>query len=344
MEQAARASPEHEHEHEGFTVSIRRRSRLRRLPMIAIAALVAGGAIGPGAVSAADPPPIVGTRLVIAPFMDNRTMPNRALVKDAHGVVLVNYGGKLGYQYNPVSISQAAITYYYAAVNSTEPAAQKQADRAALLVQANWLVAHQDATGRWLYRFPFGGQPVPWVSAMAQGLGISALIRANAIRPDVRYTRAIAKTRATFDRDWSLGGVGSWQRLGTKRYLVYEEYMTPYSRHTLNGWMFAMAGLHEAAVYLGDRTAKAALDRDDRGIAALKALLPYYDTGSWSTYNLERLDGNVHGWRAKRHYHELHIRQLRWFAKITGDPFFAKYANRFQAYLDACIAASNCPG
>ena len=52
----------------------------------------------------------------------------------------------------------------------------------------------------------------------------------------------------------------------------------------------------------------------------------------------------VNGSRAKRTYHEIHIRQLRWYARITGDPFFAKYANRFQAYLDACIAAANCPG
>ena len=52
----------------------------------------------------------------------------------------------------------------------------------------------------------------------------------------------------------------------------------------------------------------------------------------------------MNGSRAKRTYHEIHIRQLRWYAKVTGDPFFAGYADRFQRYLDACIAASNCPG
>jgi len=325
-------------------LSNRRRPRLLRVLSFVLGALVVGGAIGPAAVLAADPPPTTGSRQVIAPFMDTRSMPNRSIAKDAHGVVMAAYGGTLGNQYNPVTISQAAITYYYAAVNSTEPAAQKKSDRTALLVQADWLVAHQDATGRWLYRFPFAGQPVPWVSAMAQGMGISALIRAHAVSPDARYLRAIAKSRATFDRDWSLGGVGSWQQVGPKRYLVYEEYMTPYSPHTLNGWMFAMAGLYESSVYLHDIKAKAALDRSDRGIAALKALLPYYDTGSWSTYNLKRLDATVNGSRAKRHYHEIHIRQLRWYAKVTGDPFFAGYADRFQRYLDACIAASNCPG
>jgi hypothetical protein len=109
--------------------------------------------------------------------------------------------------------------------------------------------------------------------------------------------------------------------------------------------MFAMAGLYEASRYLHDSRAQAALDRADRGVAALKALLPDYDTGSWSTYNLKRVTGSVtSGWRAKRNYHELHIRQLRWYAKITGDPVFKKYADKFQAYLDACLAADACPG
>ena len=105
-----------------------------------------------------------------------------------------------------------------------------------------------------------------------------------------------------------------------------------------------MAGLYEASVYLGDTRAKAALERPDRGIAALRALLPYYDTGNWSTYNLKRLDAQVNGTRAKRNYHEIHIRELRWYAKITGDNFFLMYANRWQRYLDTCLAAGNCPG
>jgi heparosan-N-sulfate-glucuronate 5-epimerase len=303
-----------------------------------------GGAIGPATVRAAVPPPIVGARQMITPlFTDHAAPPNRNLVKDVNGVVMTTYGGSIGNQYNPVTISQAAVAYYHAAFQSNESVALKNADRTALNIQANWLVAHQDATGRWLYKFPFGGQPVPWVSAMAEGVAISALIRANASRPDPRYLRAVAKARSTFVHDWSLGGVGSWQRVGTKRYLVYEEYMTPYSPHTLNGWMFAMAGLYEAWKYLGDSQAKAAFDSTDRGVRALKVLLPYYDTGRWSTYNLTRMDAKVNGARASRAYHEIHILQLHWFAKVTGDAFFEAYAKRFQGYLDACLAAGTCP-
>ena len=316
------------------------RRLLRAVSLAVLAVAATGPAIAP---VDARSQPTVGARLVIAPFMDTRVMPNRNLPKDARGVVVTDYGGTLGIQYNPVTISQAAITYYYAVVHSKESAAEKTADRQALLAQAEWLVSRQDASGRWLYRFPWGGQPVPWVSAMAQGLGISALIRANAVRPDPRYVRAIGKARNSFHRDWSLGGVGSWATVGGTKYLVYEEYMKPYSPRTLNGWMFAMAGLYEAWTYLDDAQARYELENPDRGLAALKALLPYYDTGTWSTYNLQRFDATVNGTLAKRSYHDLHIRQLQWFTKVTNDPFYRSYADRFQGYVEACLVTRTCP-
>jgi hypothetical protein len=288
---------------------------------------------------------VVTARGPVAPYMGSRDLgPDRTLPKDAAGVVLASYGGTLGNQYNPVTISQAAIGYYNAVKYGRLTERQKRLDTAALFVQVEWLLANQDPAGRWLYRFPFGGQPVPWVSAMAQGQAMSALIRANNLRPERRFTTAVAKARAPFERTWAQGGVSMWQAVGSKRYLIYEEYMPPYSLHTLNGWMFAMVGLHEAWTYLGDPIAKSDLYKADRGIAALRKLLPYYDTGSWSTYNLKKLTGTVRGTLARRHYHVIHISQLRWFARLTNDSFFEVYANRFQAYLDACLAAGTCPG
>lgn len=300
--------------------------------------------LGPAVVQAADRLPIVSSHGPIAPYMGQRSLgPDRTLPKDAGGVVLATYAGIPQKQYNPVTISQAAIGYYNALHYGGLSANQRASDKAAMFAQVDWLVANQKPDGRWLYTFPFGGQPVPWVSAMAQGQAISALIRSNDVRPDARYTAAIARARATFDRVWALGGVSTWQTVGGKKYLVYEEYMAPYSPHTLNGWMFAMVGLHEAWTYLKDAKAKALLHSPDRGVAALRILLPYYDTGAWSSYNLKRLTGVDRGTIARRHYHLIHIMQLRWFAKATKDGFFEVYANRFQDYLTACLAAGTCP-
>jgi heparosan-N-sulfate-glucuronate 5-epimerase len=320
-----------------------RRIRARSLRAIGMG-LATALILGPLAVQAADRQPIVASRGPIAPYMGQRDLsPDRTLHKDAHGVVMASYGGSIGHQYNPVTIAQAAIGYYNGLKYGHLTAAQRTADKAAFFIQVEWLVGKQKPDGRWLYTFPFGGQPIPWASAMAQGQAMSALIRANSLRPDARYTTAIAKSRATFGRVWALGGVSTWQAVGTKKYLVYEEYMAPYSPHTLNGWIFAMVGLHETWTYLKDPKAKALLFGPDRGIAALRTLLPYYDTGSWSTYNLKQLTGVARGTMAKRLYHEVHIKQLRWFAKVTNDSFFEVYADRFQGYLTACLAAGTCP-
>lgn len=308
------------------------------------AGIVAVSALGASAASAADRQPIAGSFGPIQPYMGQRSLgPNRSLAKDAAGVVLSSYGGSIGDQYNPVTIAQAAIGYYNGLKYGQLTAEQRTADLAAFFDQIDWLVANQDGMGLWKYHFPFGGQPVPWMSAMAQGQAMSALIRANNLRPDSRYTAAVAKARATFERVWAGGGVATWQKVGSTSYLVYEEYMAPYSPHTLNGWIFAMVGLHEDWTYLKDPMAKFDLYDPRRGIAALKRLLPYYDTGSWSTYNLKTLTGDRRGTIARRVYHEIHIRQLRWFTKLTNDSFFATYAERFQAYLDACDASGTCP-
>jgi hypothetical protein len=150
--------------------------------------------------------------------MDTRTMPNRSIAKDKNGVVMAAYGGTLGNQYNPVTISQAAITYYYAAVNSTESGRPEEGRPTALLVQADWLVAHQDATGRWLYRFPLG-EPARAVGlGDGPGHGDRRPHPGERVRPDARYTRAIAKSgrRSTATGRWAASGRGCrWARSGT---------------------------------------------------------------------------------------------------------------------------------
>ena len=324
-----------------MTTGRRRRPVLHAALIALIAALLVGPSIAPVAARTA---PTTGTRVIVQPYLGLRTYgPNRGLAKDANGVVLASYGGTLGNQYNPVTISQAAIGYYNALHYGQLSASQRAADEAAFFVQVEWLVNNQLPDGRWLYHFPWGGQPVPWVSAMAEGQAMSALVRANALRSQERYRTAITRARTTFERVWARNGVSQWTQLGTKSLLVYEEYMAPYSPRTLNGWMFAMMGLQDAWTYLGDTAARDDLHRADRGIPAIRALLPYYDTGKWSTYNLKKFSGAPLGTIATRAYHELHILQLHWFAKVADDGTFEHYANKWQKYLDACLATASCP-
>jgi hypothetical protein len=298
-----------------------------------------------GDVLAADPRAITVTAVgPLRPYMDMIGLrPHRDFPYDANGIVLVPYGGTRGNQYNPVTVAQQALGYYHEMSFGRIGASLKAADRADFFNHVEWLVKNQEPDGRWLYHFPMAGMPLPWQSAMAEGQAMSVLIRAHRMKPDARYLSAIRRARSTFERFWDRNGVATAQPVGTKSYVTYEEYMAPYSLHTLNGWIFAMVGLYEDWVYLKDPMAQSDLYRPDRGLAALRALLPYYDTGKWSTYNLLRLTGATRGTLAHRHYHELHVKQLTWLTKVTGDPFWDGYAQRWTRYLEACTLTNTCP-
>jgi hypothetical protein len=104
-----------------------------------------------------------------------------------------------------------------------------------------------------------------------------------------------------------------------------------------------LVGLYETAIYLPDSQAALDLWGADRGIAALKALLPYYDTGVWSRYDMTNPGKSARGDLDTIPYHDLITRQLKYIAMISGDPFFASYADRFHAEEVTCLANGGCP-
>lgn len=259
-------------------------------------------------------------------------MPNATMLKDSGGVIYWDYGGSIGKQYNPVTLIQAALAYYNRWLVDSDPA-QAESDKTAFLTQINWLISHQTPDGRWLYTFRWGSQPLPWWSAMAEGEAMSALLRAYLMTGDPACLTAIERARSTFERDLTDNGVELSVALGSDTYVVYQEYLTGYQANVLNGWIFSLVGLYETATYLGDSSAYFDFWGPDRGLAALKALLPYYDTGSWSFYNMVNPGKSVSGSLDSTAYHQLVIFQLRYLATISGDPFFSQYADRFQSYL-----------
>jgi heparosan-N-sulfate-glucuronate 5-epimerase len=245
------------------------------------------------------------------------------LGRDTAGIAMASY--PWGDEYNPVTIAQVAVSNYSEWLTTHEPARW-----ATFIRHVEWLVANQTADGLWLYRFPFGGQPVPWWSAMAQGQAISALARAYRVTGDARYASAAARSLITFSRLQSDRGVTAVDA----GYRWYEEYMPPYSAHTLNGFMFALVGLWEYAVTFGDATSSRLFSD---GIRTLQDELHRFDTGSWSCYSLPDLT-RCH--RASDAYHRLHIGQLRYLHQLTGIQTFASFAARWQGYLTGRTAAT----
>jgi hypothetical protein len=239
---------------------------------------------------------------------------------DGAGIPLKLYRGTA--RYSPVQVSQWGLAQYQNWLETGAPSA-----RAAVLAMSDWLVTNQLPDGRWLYRFPFGTQPDPWWSGMAEGEAMSLLLRAYQVTGRRAYLAAAASALTTMTRTAVAGGVVDT----VEGSLWIEEYMAPYSEHTLNGMLFAIEGVREYALVTGDPTARRIAAEALRTVATW---LPRFDAGTWSYYNLSPTSAHgktVPGEVASFHYHLIQLGELRHFYLLTGDSAFLTYIQRWAA-------------
>jgi hypothetical protein len=193
----------------------------------------------------------------------------------------------------------------------------------------DYLVEHQEGegprAGGWVHRRPYGHtydlQP-PWVSAIAQGEGASLLVRVHAETGEERYAEAASRALRPMTVPSHEGGVRA--ALGDGFFL--EEYPTTPPSLVLNGGIFALWGLHDVRLALGDARAR---DLFDEGVETLAANIRRFDTGYWSRYDLfPHPVLNV----ASSAYHRLHIVQLRATTAIHPSAELERAAARFESY------------
>lgn len=264
---------------------------------------------------------------------------------DANGIPMADYdllfkgqpaadpSRHYGIHYTPVTIAQYALGYFGCYL--TAPSAEF---REGFLRQADWLRDHLAMRGDWgvwlhTFEFPvYGLSAEPWVSAMAQGEGISVLLRAAQLTGDTRYATAAGHAFGAFLRDVREGGVvvrdadgGVW----------LEEFPTDPPVHVLNGFIFALWGVHEFHRVTGDpRAGRVWAD----GVATLAKHLHRYELNWWSRYDLR--ERAACAW----HYHATHIHQLQVMAELTGTPVFAACAARWKAYAEGRAGARRFAG
>ena len=192
---------------------------------------------------------------------------------------------------------------------------------------ADWLVAHQDRRGRWIYRFDFQtiGRSIaaPWASAMAEGQAMSLLERAYSLRHDRRYLRAAVKALEPFHIAVASGGVTRCFRSDC-RLPWFEEYPTVRPCEVLNGFMFALIGLHDLSSVAPDSGAR---DLYVAGRRTLVAALPAFDREGRARYDLASSD------LASPMYQAIHVYLLRALNYLSPNREFTAYANRWAAHL-----------
>lgn len=197
------------------------------------------------------------------------------------------------------------------------------ARRDAFLAIARWAVASQDERGGWPPWMALGVHYASAYSAMAQGQGVSVLVRAHAATGDSAFLEAARRGAALALAPIGTGGCSRRAADG----LVLEEVPLAVPNSIFNGWVYALFGLYDLTLAAADEPIEGALEET---VEALVAYLPRYDAGYWSYYDAL---GNL----ASPYYHQAHIALLAGLAKAF--PRHAAAFDRLRARFEKQAAS-----
>lgn len=180
----------------------------------------------------------------------------------------------------------------------------------------------------WEYRTPL---KAPWYSGLAQGQGISLLLRAYRATGCRAYYEAAQQAFAALLVPVDQGGVIF---VDDQDHVWIEEYIVDPPTHILNGAIWASWGVFD--YWLATRE-PLALSLFNQLMVTLEHNLHRYDIGFWSLYEQS---GTRLSMLASPFYHQLHIVQLRILATLTGEDIFRDYAQRWEGYARSRINRS----
>jgi hypothetical protein len=244
---------------------------------------------------------------------------------DANGIPMLDYHGQIGLQYNPIAIAQWGLGNYNLFLRGGRAGSKQK-----FLKASDWLVKHreQNRFGLWVWHHHFNWEyrdmlKAPWYSGLAQGQGISLLVRAHRDTGRAEYLDAAQRAFASFLIPIDDGGVSFTD---SDSNLWFEEYIVKPPTHILNGFIWTMWGVYDYFLATGDPTAQVLYQQ---AVQTLRRNLDEYDLGFWSLYEQS---GTRLRMVASPFYHQLHIVQLRVMHRLTGDTYFSQVADRWETY------------
>jgi heparosan-N-sulfate-glucuronate 5-epimerase len=244
---------------------------------------------------------------------------------DAAGIPLLNYRGHIGPQYNPIAIAQWGLGNYNRFCHSTD-----YLGRTKFLAASDWLCAHleQNSHNVWVWNHNFDWEyhtllQAPWYSGLAEGQGISLLVRAYRETGAAVYLQAADRAFVSFQKSTNDGGVTFVDKDGNT---WFEEYIVSPPTHILNGFIWAAWGVYDYFLATGSLEAR---NLFDQAVQTLRSNLHRYDLGFWSLYEQS---GTLLPMVASSFYHRLHIVQLRVMHRLTGEPVFTRFADKWESY------------
>ena len=243
---------------------------------------------------------------------------------DSEGIPLLDYHGRIGLQYNPIAIAQWGLGNYNKARFSGD-----EVSLCKFLKASDWLIANlqQNSHGVWVWNHHFDWEyrnslKAPWYSGLAQGQGISLLVRAYRETGCSKYREAAERAFVSLLKPTNEGGVTFRDDSG----VWFEEYIVRPPTHILNGFIWAIWGVYD--FFLSTRS-DAARTLYEEAVQTLVRNLGRYDLGFWSRYEQSETFLPM---IASAFYHRLHIVQLRVMHRLTGEPALASLADKWEAY------------
>ncbi|XP_025407635.1 D-glucuronyl C5-epimerase [Sipha flava] len=212
----------------------------------------------------------------------------------------------------------------------------------------HWFIKHQDKeSGGW--RNPVTRKISPvikplkpgWLSAMGQGQAISLLSRAffhsGGNELYLKTAHAALKPFKILSKN---GGVLSeFMNL----YPWYEEYPTVPPIFILNGFMYSLIGLYDlfSLAPNNSQVSQEAYLLWKQGMTSLKKMLPLYDMGSRSAYDLRHVTLDIAPNIARWDYHATHINQLLLLETLDNATVIHTTAKRWISYMNGTRASHN---
>lgn len=244
---------------------------------------------------------------------------------DPAGIPKLDYRGYIGAQYNPIAIAQWGLGNYNLAHRGARGDHQRK-----FIMAADWLCRSLEPNpfGVWVWNHHFDWDyrerlKAPWYSALAQGQGISLLVRAHRHTGNSDYLDAAQRAFSSLLLPIEKGGVQSIDERGD---LWLEEYLVSPPTHILNGFIWALWGVYDYFLATYDSRAQ---ELFYRGAQTLIRNLDRYDLGYWSLYELSRTRLPM---VASPFYHRLHVVQLRILSHLTAVSRFARVADNWENY------------
>ncbi len=237
--------------------------------------------------------------------------------RDSHGLPMRRFVS-LGAQYVPTRIASYALAHHNHYLLTGD-----EHSRERFFAAVEWFMRSPE--GVWYYKFPWKGLKPPWISAMAQGEGISILVRAWKLSQDLAYLSQAQKGLKPLLIPLGQGGVRSALPDGSP---FLEEYPTDPPSHVLNGFMYTLIGLVDLWRVSEELVAPVGLDDL---LDSLDKNIGLWDFGFWSLYDLGHLHAALPQVASMR-YHNLHISQLTFLGKFMHRQGLLEAAHRWQEY------------